>query len=184
MRDFKLAILELTVGFALSISMTACSSTQTLQSDSSSGPETSTKTVETIPAEKSAVPAIYEINFSTEVKNASLEGFSYREFWGRWTDGPQASINLKQDLPASFEVVIAGKAFGANANQDLTLAIGTQQKKFRLDSKQKEVKVEFAGVPANQRKITFMIPKPTSPLQAGQKDNRKLGIGLQTLKIV
>jgi hypothetical protein len=126
----------------------------------------------------------HNVDFSKDTANVSLEGFSFPEDWGRWTDGSPASIKFAQDLPSSFELIFKAKAFGPNVNKDIIISVGSQQQKIQLTDKAQEIKVKFTGVTANERTITFTIPEPTSPKQLGEKDERKLGIAFDTLNIV
>lgn len=184
MKKLKLAVFDLTVGLALTLLVTACSGSEVSQTTSSPVTNSPSPTVETAPTEKSAASSPYSVDFSKDTANVSLEGFSFSEDWGRWTDGSPASIKFVQDLPSSFELIFKAAAFGPNVNKDIIISVGSQQQKIQLTDKAAEIKVKFTGVPANERTITFTIPEPTSPKQLGEKDERKLGIAFNTLNIV
>nr|NCR09364.1 hypothetical protein [Microcystis aeruginosa LG13-11] len=121
MKKLKLAVFDLTVGLALTLLVTACSgSSQTTSSPVTNSPS---PTVETAPTEKSAASSPYNVDFSEDTANVSLEGFSFPEDWGRWTDGSPASIKFVQDLPSSFELIFKAKAFGPNVNKDIIISV-------------------------------------------------------------
>ncbi|GCA93734.1 FkbM family methyltransferase [Microcystis aeruginosa] len=170
----------------LLISSISCHDVNMSECISHSSPVTNSPspTVETAPTEKSAASSPYSVDFSKDTANVSLEGFSFPEDWGRWTDGSPASIKFVQNLPSSFELIFKAAAFGPNVNKDIIISVGSQQQKIQLTDKAAEIKVKFTGVPANERTITFTIPEPTSPKQLGEKDERKLGIAFNTLNIV
>ncbi len=175
----------LMVGLGLSLFTAACSSPKTAETNPSPNPETAptqTNTAET--GEVAVAPSPYQIDFGTTTPNATFKGFNDMEGWGRWTEESVASITYNQSLPSDFVVVLNAKAYANNVNQDLTLTIGSQTQKFRLGSEPQEVKLEFKGIPPEQRELTFGIPAPTSPKELNQGDDpRKLGIGFEILKI-
>ena len=114
---------------------------------------------------------------------ARTEGIAQAEAFGRWTDGAKAVIEFKQPLPAKFDLVVEGAAYGPNVGQPVEVTIGsaTQALVFTAEmGKASETKrLAFSSEqPANR--IELKIPRPTRP-QNG--DLRELGIALITLKI-
>lgn len=115
---------------------------------------------------------------------ARVEGFSGREPWGRWTDGPVARIRFAQPLPPRFTLALdIARVYGPNRDQPVGVRIGDEERTFTADG---PATVEFAfdlRRPADT--IEFAIPQPASPYSRGESgDRRALGIGLGALHIV
>ena len=125
----------------------------------------------------------------------SLAGFSHREQWGVWSDGPLASATARllrnAAGPALLEVDAQSLVLGARdpvTVEILVNGIPVGQAVFTASS---PVVMRFP-VPANamtakrEVKIEFQVRNPFTPqelLRAGYKDPRSLGIGLRSLKI-
>ena len=116
---------------------------------------------------------------------ASVSGMSGREDWGRWSEGPSAKFEFKDPLPSKFTLAIEGGAYGPNIGQPVIVRAGNVERTYTPKEGNNPYTISFEGV--NQAKIIeFVPPKPTAPadIDPNNKDPRKLGISLITLKIL
>ena len=114
---------------------------------------------------------------------ARAEGISQAEPFGRWTDGPKATIVFKDPLPKKFELVVKAAAYGPNIDQTVRVTVGgvTQEIVFDSDlSKDPQTRRLSFSLEQIADRIEFLIPQPTQPANG---DVRKLGIALVELKI-
>lgn len=131
------------------------------------------------------------LNFNdAQVEPYLREGWSGRESWGRWTDGPVAELRLPMDK------------FSTDGNYALTLTCGLFQpdKQTVIASlngipigkigpspglKGSEVRLPFQGKLLKQDNlIRFDIQKPITPREAGMTEgDRKLGLSVINVKI-
>jgi phosphoglycerol transferase len=127
----------------------------------------------------------HELSFRGMVPDGYLQGvdgLSTPEAWGTWTEGPRATIRFAVPLPKRFRLTLAARAFGPNAGQPVTLAIGGQQRSVVVDGDSPVATVEFDDAAGDTLEIG--IPQPASPKQLGQgEDLRLLGIGIEWLKV-
>ena len=61
----------------------------------------------------------------------STDGFSVPEPWGRWTDGPVATLRFDLPLPSDFRVVLKVKqAVGQNLGTPVRVSVGAETREF------------------------------------------------------
>ncbi len=110
-----------------------------------------------------------------------LHGISGYEPGGRWTDGSEAIIRYKDNIPDNVVVKIGiSTAYTENNMSNIIVIIGDWSGSFDvLPGKIVELVVNKSTI-ANE--IKFVIPYPVSPSELGNSDDpRKLGIRLTHL---
>jgi hypothetical protein len=115
----------------------------------------------------------------------SVQGLSHAEAWGRWSDGPVVEIRFAKALPESFDLQVRiGSAFGANKGAPVSVRAGRQEQTLVVDREPFDALLRFRGA-GDTDTLVFLIPNPQSPAEhGGGTDERKLGIGLISLRIV
>jgi Predicted integral membrane protein len=117
-----------------------------------------------------------------------VRGFSGREQWGRWSDAnisKSVHIYFREPLPQKFTLALIAQAFASNANAPIKVVVGTQEYELILGSQPSEVNLQIDLQGESVDSISFIPPKPISPLQAGVNgDVRKLGIGFISLRLI
>jgi len=117
-----------------------------------------------------------------------LDGWSFAENWGTWSDGPRAGLRLpigrKRGL---WQAAIALRAFGKDgvvqvemsvpSSAGVTVARVAANRDVRV-----ELRVESDG---NDMDLRFAFPAAASPKSLGHGDDmRELGIGLLSMDLV
>ncbi|MGH6727985.1 MAG: glycosyltransferase [Pseudolabrys sp.] len=117
-----------------------------------------------------------------------LDGWSFAENWGTWSDGPRAGLRLpigrKRGL---WKAAIAFRAFGKDgivpvevsvpSSPEVTTARVAANRDARI-----ELRVESNG---SDMDLRFAFPAAASPISLGQGDDlRELGIGLLSMELV
>lgn len=110
-------------------------------------------------------------------------GISGAEAWGRWSDanlGP-AKLRFRDPLPQRFTLQLKVRDFfGLNAQQKISVRVGTQEQGFILLGKEDQVAdLVFEGF-GDADSIEISIPKTTAP---SASDSRRIGLGLISLSI-
>ena len=115
---------------------------------------------------------------------AEMTGVAAHESWGRWTDGPAASIRFSTPLPRRFVLVVTGASHGPNLGQPVAFTVGglTQTAVFTAD---------LGNGPPDVRRLVFDLPstsdtlqiRPPRPWVPGGGDQRQLGLALVRLQI-
>jgi len=130
--------------------------------------------------------AAYHIDFRQDYPAGvfkSTSGIGVIESWGRWSEGGRIELQFADPLPAHLTLRLTAHAFGANANADLTVAVGATRRTLRLSSDWTKQAVVFDN-PGGETAITIDIPHPVSPRALGQGDDgRQLGIAVHQLDI-
>lgn len=113
-----------------------------------------------------------------------ITGLSHPEGWAVWSNGPAVDIEFAQALPRSFDLTVRlGSAFGANRQLPIRVRAGTKEQSFVVERDPYEVTLKFRDI-GEARKVSFVIPKPESPLELGSgSDKRKLGIAFVWLAL-
>lgn len=107
-----------------------------------------------------------------------IEGLSYIEQWGRWSDAKRVVIHFAQPLPLRAGVVLAARAYDVNATLPFKVHVGNQTKEFKVGWHQQEVGLHF-DTDGTTRSLVIEVPQPVSPEERGVPgDSRKLGIGI------
>jgi hypothetical protein len=119
------------------------------------------------------------------------EGWSERESWGVWTDGPRA--RLRFDVNAlkgqDVELTVRGHAFVTEqvpAQTVTVLANGAKVGELHYSladsGGERKLVLPRGVVDARPLELEFAISQPVSPLETGRStDPRKLGLGLESL---
>jgi peptidoglycan/LPS O-acetylase OafA/YrhL len=112
-------------------------------------------------------------------------GLSFAEPWGRWTDGPAATLRFTDRLPARFRLVLRLEgSFGPNAGEPVEVAVGTQRRRFTAPAAAASVALDFDDVPPGTDTLAMTVPRPTSPSELGlSADRRRLGLRIVSLEI-
>jgi hypothetical protein len=115
---------------------------------------------------------------------AAVEGLSKPEPWGRWSDGPQVTLQFKEALPRKLVLVLAARAFGPNVGKPFVVRVGGQEQRFEAAEVEREVTLRF-DTDGEQRTVTVDIPEPANPTAADGAilDGRKLGVGLSGFRV-
>jgi phosphoglycerol transferase len=115
----------------------------------------------------------------------SMAGISNPEGWGRWTDATlgSAKLKFKDPLPQRFKLELDAKDFfGTNADRQITVKVGDVAQQFTLDSAEDVQHVELAySLKSPADTIEILVPNHSA---ATANDQRQMGIGLVSLKIV
>lgn len=126
----------------------------------------------------------------------SIEGTSWSEPWGTWSDAKKADavrIKFKPALPHHFILEITAVGYGPNASMPTTIRLLNPDKskppieyKVIIGPTPSVYSFDFS-IPTQRDANTFEItpPKPISPksLNSDSDDERLVGIGLINLKI-
>jgi len=134
------------------------------------------------------IPPLYPlaIDLRTDVLPNSVDdviGLSQPEPWGAWSDESEVKITFKKSLPRAFELTLAAKAFGPNANQSFDIEIEGRHYPVQIGESltSQTLKIENS---TRADQLIIKVPAPTSPKQlALSEDGRTLGIGLEQLII-
>ena len=116
---------------------------------------------------------------------SDVAGFAPMERWGRWTDGPVATIEFRRTLPVEFVLEVTAAAYGPNLGQPVAFEIGTERRSASFEHElgkgpPEVVRMRFANR-SGAKRIAIRIPRPASP---GRGDRRELGIALLHVRIL
>lgn len=124
-------------------------------------------------ADKTLAPGVVE-----------MQGFSYHEDWGRWTDAsvaPVATIRFAQPLPESFSLVIKGQT--VEKHPVAVVRVGRFEREFYIERFGDEVYIDVT----NSEGADFIEIAPLEAVSPKSLDingdTRKLGIGLIELRV-
>jgi len=117
-----------------------------------------------------------------------IAGLSRIEPWGgRWSNAklqPEVSIEYRDPLPAAFDMELTARAFGANSQHPFTVQIGDVSQQFRLTNGDSTIRLHLNNpTRAKMLRITPPVPEETAEDNVAGYAERKLGIGLISLKI-
>jgi phosphoglycerol transferase len=123
-------------------------------------------------------------NFLIEVA-----GVSDLEEWGRWTDAvaaPQIKVRFDKPLPKKFVLELQANAFGPNEGKPTRIRAGNIERVVTIKNVPSYAvyTAEFDDVVSTDT-IEIFPPNPVLPREVdpASKDERKLGLGLVSLKI-
>ena len=118
-----------------------------------------------------------------------VAGVSNRDDWGRWTDatgGPDVKFRFNKPLPKKFVLELQANAFGPNEGKPVKIRAGNVERVVTIKNVPSYAvyTAEFDGVDSADS-IVITPPNPVLPREVdpNNKDERKLGLGLATLKI-
>jgi hypothetical protein len=130
-----------------------------------------------------------KLNFNQEQVNAYLgEGWSAKEPWGRWTEGPMAELKLGLDrftADGKYSLDLKCNLYPPNRQRVGVFLNGSEIGQIGPELKSQEVKIQFDGrLLHRDNLVVFKIEKPMSPKEVGEsEDPRKLGLGVVTIQI-
>jgi len=112
----------------------------------------------------------------------ALSGFSWREAWGRWTDGPHASVRIDRTLDVPFRLdFVMPHVYAEKSPYLVTVRAGTETRSFV--AKSGRTSLEFNGSAGNDR-IDISIPEQPSPQGSGiSGEARRIGLGIARLEM-
>ena len=113
-------------------------------------------------------------------------GFSYPEFWGRWTSGDIAQVGFQACLPkGALRVSITAQAFGNNIGQPVRFTLGTQDEVATFGQSFSNTSLYFVNTQDCADRLTIHIPAaaPSAEQEPGQ-DSRRLGLGFTRIEII
>jgi hypothetical protein len=112
----------------------------------------------------------------------SIEGVSWVEWWGRWSDAKEVAIHFAQPLPKHLSLVLTAQAYGPNADQEFVARVGETERRFRVKAAA-EIFLPFE-TDGKQDTLRITVPQPVAPSQASNPgDHRTIGLGLLNLEI-
>lgn len=114
---------------------------------------------------------------------ASLDGLGAPEHWGRWSTGKEITLQLREPMPASLNLIVTAQAFGPNVGQQVLVRVGQQERSFTATATPQEALLQFE-TDGQQKGIVIVVPAPASPKSLGMSpDDRTLGVGLVNIEI-
>lgn len=132
--------------------------------------------------ESAASPINIRILFTLVLRDLpdnSLEGFSFSESWGRWTNNDHARIRLPCAIKRGTYIFIEGRVFNSEKNEPF--GFGTP-KSVQESSLSGHLPAIYVCEEDNASELVLTVPHPTSPVECGQSDDvRRLGIALEKL---
>jgi 4-amino-4-deoxy-L-arabinose transferase-like glycosyltransferase len=115
---------------------------------------------------------------------AEMTGMAPHESWGRWTDGPAATLRFSTPLPKRFILVVTAASHGRNLGRPVAFSAGnvTQTAAFTA---------ELGKAPPDVRRLSFELAsssntieiRPPHPEAPGAGDRRQIGLALIRLQI-
>lgn len=135
------------------------------------------------------------LNFNT-LRNSTVCGWSQHEYWGTWSDGKVASLDLQIPELSSREFVfkIESRPFLEKTHDQLKVNVYANGKFVQLldyrmgeqlQTKYITITEPFLNSSRSILRITFEFKEPASPASLGVNgDSRLLGIGLERLTLV
>jgi len=119
-------------------------------------------------------------------------GWSFRETWGRWTDGPATQMSFKVEEQCDLKALkFKLNAFVTSKNPEQTANVFINEEsvgriKIELSTQfPKEYVFEIPDVNNNNFTVRFEIDQPTSPESIGiSEDARSLGLGFISMELV
>lgn len=114
----------------------------------------------------------------------SVSGIGNVENWGRWTIAKEARFRFLYPLPVKFDLEISAIGFGPNINRETYIDVCGQQEKIIPSDHMKQFQLGF-DLKKSCSDLSIAIFQPISPheINPADSDMRKLGIGIESLKI-
>ena len=121
----------------------------------------------------------------------TLEGWSYPENWGIWTEGKHAklALQLPKDLPKRLQLVVRAHAIRDKLAQSVGIRVNDEKVgRWQFDNQEKVVRCLTISTEIAVRRepmyLSFHINRPLAPSSIGDfADDRLLGMGLMELEI-
>lgn len=116
-------------------------------------------------------------------------GFSFREDWGRWTDGnlaPTAGLTLAQGLEGDRCVDLTARAVPWIVGQPVEVKLGSEERSFHIaGGGLSDYQLQFNHL-SGAKELDFALPPhlPTMKERVpASTDSRRLGIIISTLRL-
>jgi peptidoglycan/xylan/chitin deacetylase (PgdA/CDA1 family)/SAM-dependent methyltransferase/GT2 family glycosyltransferase len=118
----------------------------------------------------------------------NIEGLSYVEDWGRWSDAnlsDAVTLRFFDPLPKKLRLELTCMAFGPNAGNLVLVEIGGNNRTFSPTTSTATYEIDFV-LDRAERTIRIYPPSPASPqsLDPRISDDRRIGIGFVELTLV
>ena len=116
-------------------------------------------------------------------------GWSYPEYWGVWSDGDRAKLELElRERPSTdIRLHMHCRGVGCDGYRSPTVRIranGSDLECWEIDQfAWRSVTIPAHIFSDSRLEISFLIDGPLSPSLWGSPDVRQLGIGISTLKL-
>lgn len=124
-------------------------------------------------------PAVLDFTDHGNARSPMLLGFSLAEPWGRWSDGPRASIVCASTGSPNATITALGFV-PREGQQSLIVSVNNGPAlTFNFGGTIRDVKVPLKMEKGKQIKLAFRFPNATSPYSLGlSADKRELAIGV------
>ena len=114
------------------------------------------------------------------------EGLSFPESWGRWTVGPEVTLDFPANLPLSFTLSFTAYAFQENATLQTVIVAGNVVKEIIIGPA--PAATYFVRIECEEpvKSIRLSVPRPTRPIDLWPDrtdDSRSLGLALTRVEI-
>lgn len=118
----------------------------------------------------------------------NIEGVSYAEKFGRWTDAqlrPSALLTFAEPLPKKLRVELVCGAYGENVGSVVKVMVGESVQEFTPHHKEPKKYLLVFENKNNASTIEIVPPKPFVPKEKLEgSDAREFGLSLVSLKII
>lgn len=138
---------------------------------------------------QSGWPGEVKILFAREIEAPviKVDGLSFAEPFGRWSNAKLVVIRFDRQLPPSFEIDLVLGGYAGNVGANAQVLVGPQSRSLpvtgTLQNMQKS-RLQFSSVGETDL-VSIIIPVPTVPrrLNPRSADERALGLVLQSMTI-
>jgi phosphoglycerol transferase len=117
-----------------------------------------------------------------------MEGVSYAESWGRWTDGKYVTLHFCEPLPRRFEMILTARSFAERVGLAVRVRVGRNRwVNCPIHNKPSGPYHISLSNPDMEDTIVFRIATTIVPSKfwpGKSNDNRALGLALGQLKII
>ena len=127
----------------------------------------------------------------------NIEGFSWAEPWGTWTDktiAPTTTIKFRASLPRKFKLEIVALGFGPNSQHPTKIILKDSKndgnaitKELQLNSTMNTYSLNYQiSNIRNANVLEIIPPKPITPksLSINSDDTREIGVGIKSIRII
>jgi phosphoglycerol transferase len=132
----------------------------------------------------------YSIDFTKPALPAFVlasRGLSTWEPWGRWTDGPQLTLEFVTALPPRFRLFLIGHAIAGLHDKPIAVVVGGFEAELRLSARSRArrycLTVRNDGQASS---LVLRLPETPSPAAGFRRsaDTRRLGLALVRMDVV
>jgi hypothetical protein len=117
-----------------------------------------------------------------------VEGLSFPEEWGAWTDADRVVARFRDPLPQRFRLILEAYAFNAKGGKPIFILTDGEAKAVCLmqDAPSQIYEIGCANTGLS-RSLEIVVPSPAAPadLWPGvSMDTRRLGVALTSMRIL